>query len=88
VPTAAADRLPPPADPAVGRDPIAEAENAARAIDPLPPPVVVVPRLAPYSGPVLVRPPYVYYVPPSGRLYDPYGVVPPFVRRILNRVLP
>jgi|GEM_PF-3102446 len=87
------DRLPPPPpdpglgtdkNPAAGRDPIAEAEDADRAaVDPaVPPPVVVVP------GP-MVRP-YVV-VPRRGygpRFYDPLGVVPPFARRIIDRFVP
>lgn len=65
----------------------------------VPPPVVVVPGLRRY--PWLYAEPYVYppvppyapgYYPPSGKLYDPFGYVgayaPPFVTRMLDRILP
>lgn len=80
-----------------GRDVITEAEDDAanRALDPLPP-VVVVPPGSRYGPPVVgytyrYRRPFRLIRPPSP-LY-PAGVVvpdaaPPFVQRLLNRVLP
>jgi hypothetical protein len=100
-PVAGADRPPqsPPAE--APRDPIAEAEDAARAPTVVPPPVVVVPRGGPYPAPYPMGPPlgYVNGVPvriirpPGSYPYGPGGVVvpaitPPFVQRLLNRVLP
>jgi hypothetical protein len=40
-----------------------------------------------------VYPPYPYYLPGyppprQVRIYDPFGAIPPFARRILDRVLP
>jgi len=67
---------PPPPDGALERDPIAEAEET--------PPLVVVPRVAmPYY---VIRPPGSYPYGPGGVVVP--GVVPPFVRRILDQVLP
>jgi hypothetical protein len=79
------------------RDPIAEAEADARATLPPPlvgrplPPVVVGPGGRTYVVPYpVVEPPMLYG--PRRKLYDPTGVVgatvPPFVRRMLDRVLP
>lgn len=78
LPPAIIESEPAPANP---RDPIADKEGAAVAVDPLPPPVVVAP--APY----LVRR-YPYYNVYGPRPYDPLGVVPPFARRIIDRVIP
>jgi hypothetical protein len=86
-----------PASPArepAPRDPIAERESAAASV--LPPPVVIVPRPGTYRyGYPYVYPAYPYgpgIYAPSGKLYDPYGVVgasvPPFVQRMLDRILP
>ncbi len=100
-PTAGADRLPPPPAEAP-RDPIAEAEDAARAPTVVTPPVVVVPRVGPYPAPYPMGVPPLGYVngvpvrvirPPGSYPYGPGGVVvpaitPPFVQRLLNRVLP
>ncbi len=82
---AGTDRLPPPPGTVTERDPIAGAEAAGR----LPVPEAEVGVLV---GPVFGSP---YYVirPPGAYPYGPGGVVvpatvPPFVRRILDRVLP
>lgn len=89
---AAADRDARPADPA---DPLAGREDPARPPSGAVPPVVIVPRPGVYRFPY--APPYVYppgpgYYPPTGKLYDPYGYVgvyaPPFVTRMLDRILP
>lgn len=75
-------------------DPIAGAEDTSRARDLHEPaaPVVVVPPpygyRSPYGYPYPYPAPYGYYGPVSPRAYIPYGVIPPFARRILNRVLP
>ncbi len=80
-----ADRLPPPPGTATQRDPIAEDEAEGRLPAPDPDTDVLV-------GPVVGTP---YYVirPPGMYPYGPGGVVvpgavPPFVRRLLDRVLP
>jgi len=106
-PEAGNDRPAPPL-PEAARDPIAEAEEAARANGPAAaapgvyPPVVVVPGGGPYRapywiggppfGPIYGRPPVVIR-PPGAYPYGPAGVVvpgavPPFVQRLLDRVLP
>ncbi|WP_406693865.1 hypothetical protein V5E97_22780 [Singulisphaera sp. Ch08] len=81
-----------------GPDVITEAELEPGSRVLMPPPIVIVPRrgrFAPVGPPVVVdryRVPYRMIRPPSP-LYGPSGVVvpevtPPFVRRLLNRVLP
>jgi hypothetical protein len=85
--TAEADRLP------TARDPIAGAENAAAtAANAVAPTVAVVPPYVvryPPLVPPFVAPPG-YYLRPRlpARAFVPYDSVPPFVRRILDRVLP
>ncbi|SIN71886.1 hypothetical protein SAMN05444166_0402 [Singulisphaera sp. GP187] len=95
-PNAGLDDLPPSDG---GRDLLSEAEQEAadRALDPAPPIVVVTPRgrYGPVGPPIVdyrYRMPYRMIRPPSP-LYGPAGVVvpdavPPFVQRLLNRVLP
>jgi hypothetical protein len=79
------DRPPPPSGTVTERDPIAEAEAADRLAPPDGASEIIV-------GPVPLMP---YYVirPPGSYPYGPNGVVvpgavPPFVRRLLDRVLP
>lgn len=87
---AAADGPPPPPYPTAPGDPIAEAESSRRIAEPG---TTVVTELPPVVfGPVSGMP---YYVirPPGAFPYGPNGVVvpgavPPFVRRMLDRVLP
>jgi hypothetical protein len=68
--------VPPPPGGEDERDPIAQAEQLPR--------VVVVPRVGmPYY---VIRPPGSYPYGPGGVVVP--GVVPPFVRRILDQVLP
>jgi hypothetical protein len=82
---AGGDRLPPPPGTVIERDPIAEAEAAGR----LPAPdedvdVIIGPVVgAPYY---VIRPPGMYPYGPGGVVVP--GAVPPFVRRLLDRVLP
>ncbi len=79
------DRIPPPPRTVTERDPIAEAEAAARPDEPDDAPEIIV-------GPV-TRMPYYVIRPPGAYPYGPNGVVvpgavPPFVRPLLDRVLP
>jgi hypothetical protein len=75
-PAGADPLLPPPPGDEVERDPIAQAEALPR--------VVIVPRVGmPYY---VIRPPGSYPYGPAGVVVP--GVVPPFVRRILDQVLP
>jgi hypothetical protein len=71
-----ADQPPPPPDGGALRDPIAQTEET---------PAVIVRRraLMPYY---VIRPPGLYPYGPGGVVVP--GVVPPFVRRILDQVLP
>ncbi len=85
------------------RDPIAETEEANQAArdaaqNQVNPPVVLIPRAGVYGYPG-ANPygPYPYggypgptgaYGPLSPRAYVPFGLMPPFARRILDRVLP
>jgi hypothetical protein len=72
------DRPLPPPGTEDKRDPIAEAEAGE------PSPLVVVPRFGmPYY---VIRPPGLYPYGPGGVVVP--GAVPPFVRRILDQVLP
>jgi len=73
--------------------PISGPEDEARVGDrEMRPPVVVVPYgyrpPYPYGYPNPYAPPRGYYGPGSARANIPFGVIPPFARRILNRVLP
>jgi hypothetical protein len=83
------DRLPPPPGAETTRDPIAEAEKTNRALNPaiivpaVPPAAVVVPRGMTYY---VIRPPGTYPYGPGGVVVP--GTVPPFVRRLLDQVLP
>lgn len=75
--------------PTTPHDPIAEGEAAARVAEGFPPAAVIVPGGPRYIVPgPMVGPPrgYMFRQPP--RIYDPYGVVPPFARRFLDRVIP
>jgi hypothetical protein len=81
---------PPPPYPLTPSDPIAEAEASRRPAGPSRTVVTEVPPVV--IGPVTGMP---YYVirPPGAFPYGPSGVVvpgavPPFVRRMLDRVLP
>jgi hypothetical protein len=79
------DRPPPPPVPEAGRDPIAEAEEANRAIPRVEGPEVIVgpgDRMPYY----VIRPPGAYPYGLGGVVVP--GAVPPFVRRLLDRVLP
>jgi hypothetical protein len=97
-PGADTDHLP-SSRPEVRRDPIAEAEAATRAQSPAItapgayPPVVIVPGGALYWTPYALGGPPVVIRPPGSYPYGPAGVVvpsvvPPFVQRLLDRVLP
>jgi hypothetical protein len=84
------DRPPPPPYPITPSDPIAEAEASGRPAGSSTAVVTEVPAVV--IGPVTGMP---YYVirPPGAYPYGPNGVVvpgavPPFVRRMLDRILP
>jgi hypothetical protein len=83
------DRRAPPPGGGTPRDPIAGAEEAEPPLDPAivapvgPPLVVVRPRGMRYY---VIRPPGAYPYGPGGVVVP--GAVPPFVRRILDQVLP
>jgi hypothetical protein len=84
------DRPPPPLYPLTPSDPIAGAEAAGRRAGPNTSVVTEVPAVV--VGPITGMP---YYVirPPGAYPYGPNGVVvpgavPPFVRRMLDRILP
>ena len=78
------DSLPPPPGAVTGQDFIAESEASGRLIGPGEVPVVVGPVTGmPYY---VIRPPGTYPYGPQGVVVP--GAVPPFVRRILDRVLP
>ncbi len=74
-----ADRLPPPPGTMTGRDPIADAEAVDEQADAIVGSVVG----SPYY---VIRPPGMYPYGPGGVIVP--GAVPPFVRRLLDRVLP
>ncbi len=82
---AGVDHLPPPPGPVTDRDPIAEAEAADGPVPPDGASEVIVGRVTrmPYY---VIRPPGSYPYGPNGVVVP--GAVPPFVRRLLDRVLP
>jgi WXXGXW repeat (2 copies) len=82
---AGADRLTPPPMPVPDRDDMGDPDEADRVVvEPGDPVVVVRPRTGmPYY---VIRPPGAYPYGPGGVVVP--GAVPPFVRRLLDRVLP